>query len=131
MSREVKVRGDRLRQLVTHMREGDREHAKFSFEVYRDAHPCGTMGCLLGECPRLWPDHWRWYGNTPTLGGYYLPIRDAMEWFGLTRPEAHNLFYPDGGLGRDAPLEKVLANIEGFLAGLPEEDVEYATEESA
>lgn len=133
------IRLDRLQALLDHMRGGKRHHAQFAFHAFNipladeaDEPDCGTAGCMAGELPTLFPDHWKWVGegthSEPKLRGLKctaLVPEQLGAFFGLSLEAVHHLFYPrrqntklfgGGKLQSFSPLEAVTANLETFIA---------------
>lgn len=129
----------RLLKLAKHLRSGKLGHARFDFRrVNADAfgnelwtNGCGAVGCAIGECPIVFPEHWRFVSGQPNLnravdGSFNLiaSFEAAKEFFNLTREEVSHLFAPKQQkaskfrgirLGKLAKKEQVAANIEAFV----------------
>jgi hypothetical protein len=145
--REDRVDGrrlDRLKRLLEHMENGTLSVDHFFFGVFRDRPPlrnpaapiCGTIGCMGGELPGLWPDDWKWsYEGPPrtisTAEGWCAPRlkcarmgqstfrEDAAEFFGISFEEVGQLFYPGplgSGLDEHATREAVTEKLREFIA---------------
>lgn len=93
-----KVYINRLDKLLKAAEDGKLGH-KFDFSTFKSK--CGTLGCLLGGCPTVFPKEWVYdFSNQwPTYGFNCLPITSAMNFFGLSKGEVDHLFFP----GRQNP----------------------------
>ncbi len=108
------IQFDRLKKLADHLLYGELEHKEFKFSVFNSLsdyydnevfkeNGCGTMGCAIGECPKVFPEDWvfkmdddlSWNPmliNIPV--GTNDVINSIMQFFGLTEQESKVLFYP-------------------------------------
>lgn len=92
---------ERLYQLYRHVIDEWPRGTIFNFNVFsvflNDG--CRTCGCLIGECPQIWPDDWCYSGwsGDPLLraDGQGSTIDDAMKWFELSSRDAYHLFIPN------------------------------------
>ena len=129
---------ERLLKLADHLEHGKLGHKVFDFGVYNlrkdEGAPakgrCGYMGCAIGECPIVWPEHWQ-FGPAPVLWGYRWTLESGIAWFDITADEFSHLFLPHGQypedyggteLGIDATKEQVAANIRAFVAHKEKQD---------
>lgn len=115
---------ERLQILIDDLRS---EHSfsashMFDYRTMRRETPCGTAGCALGQLPKLWPDVWKWVGDTPRLiispDDCYSTCTDAAYWFGIQSEDVVMLFYPDSSfctLSRDASCLVVADHIQKFV----------------
>lgn len=115
----------RLRQLAEHLLHGKLGHKKFNFSSYNTSKDsCGTAGCAMGECPILWPKHFRFEHYEVMLNGLHSSTQSGMEWFNLTSNQYSHLFIyysqspelygGEGSLGFNATKEQVASNILAF-----------------
>lgn len=127
----------RLLKLAKHLKRGKLGHKKFDFS-YLNAdeygsemthNGCGTLGCAIGECPFVFPKHWKFLNGGVVLFGtkknkLWLGLSQAEKFFGLDEEERWHLFHPIsqtpelyGGrnLGYRARPKSVAANIEAFI----------------
>jgi len=135
-----KVQKERLLKLYNHMRQPQSKlaHKEFNFacinktpNVVDHSNTCGTMGCMMGEFPAIFPETWRWMGDNITL------VKDDGGWgcdshighlFGLKISEVDHLFYPQSQLSSIDPYyndhpelddaatrQQVVANLRRFL----------------
>jgi len=126
----------RLLILYTHMKSKpkDRGHKIFFFGKFNcdnkfDGVPnkCGTIGCILGEAPIVWPNKWRFTaGAKPALihededDFESNSIINACQFFSLSEAEAKHLFLPgyqmfDKTLLNHSPLRDVMKNFRLFI----------------
>lgn len=112
----------RLQQIHDHMLSNKRRHKVFNYGTYDSE--CGTVGCIIGECPILWPSDWEfdpWHNpeiRHPEfiINNHGSPvINDIMEWFEITEDEANHLFYPSNNLPETATLKEVCTNLQSFI----------------
>lgn len=55
---------------------------------------CGTTGCAIGWCPKIFPDDWRYGYKLPRLThATGLVVRDVEEFFGLSADQCDYLFF--------------------------------------
>jgi hypothetical protein len=126
-----KIRFGRLAKLAKHLEVGKLYHDTFDFSVYHQENECGTAGCALGECPkvfgtRVWQLRQRWCGSMPHHRNFS-GIGAASLFFGITQEQAIHLFVPGAqrpllfegeALYGDATREQVAANIRAFITKL-------------
>ena len=100
-------------------------------EQLDDTNTCIAVGCALGWCPTVFPKEWKVKSGgelpIPALRSKperCQPIRDAMEFFGVSNQAAQHLFLPCcqnteryGGkiLDSSATATQVANNIKAFL----------------
>lgn len=129
------IQRGRLMKLANHLLHGKLGHEEWNFSVLNnglfDKKGCGTAGCALGECPIVFPRHWKFskqstYYFYPTLKScqFENAFSCAIKFFGIEYGAAAHLFDPNsqkpeeyGGkaLGNDAAREEVARNILAFL----------------
>ena len=131
------VQRGRLMKLANHLLHGKLGHKKWDFSVLNnggetyDKKGCGTAGCALGECPFVFPRHWKFHKQhtnwfvpvtreTPEMDAFSC----AQSFFGIDDREARHLFDPTcqnpeeyGGkyLSSSATRKQVARNILAFL----------------
>lgn len=138
---------ERLEKLLAHARAGcPGGHKEFNLQYfnYRETAvlgciidktaACGTVGCLAGECPVLWPEAWEWpeeYNGVrlkDELSWGNIEENSLRRWFGLTWDETKSIFWPgksaclfdDGWQSTElknsgATLQEVADNLESFI----------------
>jgi hypothetical protein len=124
---------ERLKKLLTHMQSGQLSVDKFDFATFKQVETCGTMGCMAGELPTLFPEKWRFQEilfSSPLL--QYLHNeewtdyirRSLSDFFSLSSEQTYRLFYPSYDswdenkgcvLGEDATREEVTENLRQFI----------------
>jgi hypothetical protein len=93
---------ERLEKLADHLLNGKLGHQQFDFAFYNrnfddGFQSCGTAGCAMGELPIVWPDKFRFSGNSieditsPDMGTTSV----GKVWFGLNTYQYDNLFMPN------------------------------------
>ncbi len=90
---------NRFLALYNHMIQPQRKlgHKKFDFNHFNDGLDiCGTMGCMAGELPILYPDEWLFDGIFVRLthGEMMRVADDLTEFFNIPIDEVYHLFYP-------------------------------------
>lgn len=126
----------RLLKLAEHLETGKLGHDRFDFEHYHQEESCGYAGCAIGECPILFPRHWRFdQTNDPVLRhrDHSTSTSDAAQsFFKLSEEEESHLFHANfqdpskfGGrrLGPRATRYQVAANIRAFVEKIEEENM--------
>lgn len=125
----MKPNVERLQTLLDHMRSGNRFHETFDFSYFYTELSCGTAGCMAGELPTIWPDHWNFDHNgfsTIHLKEYVIGGTPSQlsAWFSITTKMVDHLFYQDsqsielyGGevLTAQSTLEQVTNNLKLFI----------------
>lgn len=118
---------ERLHKLADHLLHGKLGHAEFDFSRYNDSGiaRCGTAGCAIGECPIVWPDHWRFNNEGfPVLGSNTSIELSGKLFFEIGTGEYEHLFTPMNQMpgrygGTDlfdtASKEQVANNILEFI----------------
>lgn len=128
---------ERLYMLANHLLDGELGHLEFYFGLLNSGsmgnkkHPCGTMGCAIGECPIVFPEFWAWRADysgdefEPRLRGSKNDwICDVEKFFNVTAEERRHLFHPGeqipdrfGGiyLKNKASSQQVANNIFEFI----------------
>ncbi len=120
----------RLEKLAAHLETGKLGHGKFDFDHFNrgtmDRNGCGTSGCALGECPIMFPRHWKFSADqgfpvlkTTVCGS---PMVSATQFFGISYENAGQLFNPDTSapwnktpLWGNATRHQVAAAIRRFI----------------
>lgn len=117
----------RLEKLEQHLRKGKLFHDKFNFGTWHSEDECGTSGCAIGECVKLFPSNWKWVGDIPTLKkveSWVGVIGSGREFFDINYDEFNHLFldgfqepklYGGRNLGPRATPLQVANNIHAFL----------------
>jgi hypothetical protein len=120
----------RLEKLATHLEKGKLAHDSFDFSTLHDHRGCRSVGCALGECPFVFPNHWHMAQTFPKLtpllkiSPFGSSTGDAVKFFGISDSAAEHLFHPYlqsvdlyGGkrLSAGATRKQVAANIRAFI----------------
>jgi hypothetical protein len=125
----TKTHKERLVELYHYMEQPQRKlaHKKFGFysfnSLFKEADKCGTIGCMAGELPALFPEDWSWNFNFIELKGscYLSTIEQLAFFFGLTKLETQHLFYPGRQFAEEPQLKnystkaQVVKNFKKFL----------------
>lgn len=116
------IRLDRLEKLAQHMESGKLGHDRFDITKFHDRNDCGTVGCMLGECPTVFPGDWEWHGgvfDAPVTIGNEDTDRSAARFFGISDSNAGFLFYDstnfDGFLPPSATRGQAAAHLRAFI----------------
>lgn len=131
---------ERLKRLADHLEFGELAHKEFDIHHYNVSYDkdgfsiklpinqCGTAGCAVGECPQLWPEHFRWAGNQvgligsvdPANGHEYMGLDAAACFFGIPRHKSEDFFlsvgYKHSSSYPFVTREQVAAKIREYLA---------------
>ncbi len=113
-----RVYKNRLLKLAEHLASGKLGHKKFDFGAYNFSpfgtelkpYSCGTSGCAIGECPIVFPRHWKFGENTfPSLKSFSdnefgeATEKSGQIFFGITDDEYEDLFLPQDEKDEDFP----------------------------
>ena len=128
------IHKDRFLKLYNHMTQPQSKlgHEMFFFGCFNNkVNACGTMGCMAGELPVIFPNDWYFdeYKDVRLIHGLNFGVKiDLKEFFNITKHEAEHLFYPgmqDSKIDpyffdhRDLPpisaKEAVVENLRRFL----------------
>jgi hypothetical protein len=130
------IQQKRLLKLIRHLERGKLGHPVFDFGVWdegKKVNGCRTNGCALGECPVIFPRHWKFKrakyhrnNSIPILKrsvrNHHHPdhfdtvIVSASLFFGVTYYEAFRMFTPDGAnLSYAAKRNTVARHLRKFL----------------
>lgn len=129
------MRKARLLKLADHLDKGKLIHKEFYFGKYNDGplqnigkiKNCGTRGCAIGECPAVFPEHWKFADSfDPILKNSETgsPVEDAEYFFDIDYNEYSHLFLPTcqhtqkfGGKSTDdtTTRKQVASNIRAFV----------------
>ena len=101
---------------------------RFDFSIVAKETPCGNVGCAMGHCSIIFPDHFRY---ERTVNQYmtivhkdgYSGFSAVQRFFGLTEDECDFLFTPNfilegvsNGLTDYSSAKEVADNIRRFVA---------------
>ena len=65
---------------------------------------CGTLQCMLGNAPLVWPEQWRFNERSLPVTGYYRnPWSSAIEFFNISHNDYGFLFTPNNQYLYDRP----------------------------
>ena len=81
---------NRLLKLAKHLESGKLHHKTFDLNTYH----CGTRGCAIGECPKVWPKLWKFTRDIPKYKINTLATGSAMEFFDISGCAFQYLFTP-------------------------------------
>lgn len=114
-------------------------HKKFSFNDFNRSpecnydipkNECGTVGCMAGELPAIFPSIWKWdsYWIAMKRGIANNTVYNLATFFGINILEVRHLFYPNlqdkkidpywknkQYLTPSATKREVVKNLERFL----------------
>jgi hypothetical protein len=101
----------RLLKLARHLLHGELAHEVFDFTCWNKGidwdivkkhkgNVCGTNGCAIGECPRVFPRFFKWNHTEVEMrkGDDYREnwhVSLQYDFFGLSQPEFDALFIPE------------------------------------
>ena len=100
------MNADRFLKLADHLEFGQLGHKRFDMNYFNThssaAWKCGTAGCALGECPIVFPRHWKFeYGSVLLRGssvnhhGFGVSgFNAAAKFFDVDYGHIYDLFMP-------------------------------------
>lgn len=129
---------ERFIKLYEHMVQPQEKlaHKVFDFEHFNieldnfdlEENICGTVGCMAGELPYIFPCDWKWVGNNILFinsESFYSSTGNIKTFFGLNTSEVYHLFHPVSQskyidpnatiLYSDATKEEVVNNLRSFM----------------
>jgi len=130
-----KLHLSRLKKIAEHLKHGKLGHKKFGFsELHvwfseeekrqkRNKNFCGSVGCVMGEFPIIFPKYFRFRLNRICLKGRsgYGLNSNISNFLGICNDELRHLFFPiglfmkGGKLPENATKTQAANNILAFI----------------